>query len=487
MKKYRVRSSYGLLFVLMLLITISLGCSKEEEKGPDTPSTENEVSPGISEVAEIKLNQVTDKEVEGVAISFVEDILNKRFENAYNDYEFTSEMKGAIDESALGQILIGTLMQYGDYVGPLTNYLVLTPDYSAVYVQLEFEKDKMAYQVSFDQDDKIAGFFFQEFVEVTDEMMEASNSDDNQEVVADVIEGAMYKETTFGLEEFKLPGTMSTTASSDTMVIMVHGSGPNDRDVTVGPNKVFKDIEQGLLKENLGSFRYDKRTFTHGATISGDETFGLYDETVEDCVLAVKHIKDLYGDKQKIVILGHSQGGHSIPYIAKELDKENIKVDGYIIMAGNYSPINELIEMQLEFLASIDDEYDAAEKAEVEKIVKGFDDLISGKTVDMSTPLFYVTAGYWQTFIDYKIAEDVKYIDKPTLVLNGSRDYQVPPSEVELWEDVLDPTITELHVIDGVNHLMIRGEGDPNPSEYYEPGHVDEEVINLIVDFLTRL
>ncbi len=455
-------------------------------KSDDAKNSDDSSKNDSSKDELIVLTQETEKDIEVIATAFVADILNKEFTHAYENYEFTKEMKAAINEAALGQILIGTKMQYGNYKGQLTNYIVEANDYRAVFVQLEFEKDKMAFQVAFDLEDKIAGFFFQEYKEVDESMSEASKSEPSPLEPLDMIE-ADYEEIEFGLSDYILPGTMTTTEDTKLIVVMVHGSGPNDRDATVGPNKVFKDIEQGLIKETIGSFRYDKRTLVHGAKIVDDISFGLYEETVEDAVLAVDYLRQIYGPDMKIVVLGHSQGGHAIPYIAKELSEKDLEVDGYVIMSGNYSPIYELIEMQVEYLAKLDGDFSEEEKQQLEEIVQGFEPLINGEDVDPSEPLFYVTAGYWKTFIDYNIAEDSRYINKPTLVLNGSRDYQVPASEVELWRANLDNDVSDVHVIENVNHLMMVGEGEPNPNEYYEPGHVADDVINLIVDFLSEL
>ena len=467
-----------LIFLFLIVVT---GCTKFSENQVDK-EVDDIVKDEVDKIEDIIiLAQSSNESIELIATSFIADILNKEFKTAYESFEFSDEMKEAIDEAALGQILIATKVQYGDYVGDLDNYIIASGDYRAVYVQLEFEKDKMAFQVSFDTEDKIAGVFFQEYKVVNETMTKEDKEAEEIEV-----EGSVYEEVSFGLEDYILPATISTTKTSDLIVVMVHGSGPNDRDVTVGPNKIFKDIEQGLLKEDFGSFRYDKRTLVYGEEIASDVTFGLYDETVEDAVLAVEKIREEYGEEIKIVVLGHSQGGHAIPYIAKELSNKGLELDGYIIMAGNYSPIYELIEMQLEFLSKLDDEYDAGEKNEVDRIVQGFEDLKAGK-LEPEDPLFYVNAAYWQSFLDYDIDEDINYIDKPTLVLNGSRDYQVPPSEVALWEEVLDGELSSFHIIEGVNHLMIEGFGDPSPNEYYEVGHVDVEVIDLITNFLSDL
>jgi hypothetical protein len=44
----------------------------------------------------------------------------------------------------------------------------------------------------------------------------------------------------------------------------VHGSGPNDRDSTVGANKIFRDLAEGLASAGIAVLRYDKRTYRYG-------------------------------------------------------------------------------------------------------------------------------------------------------------------------------------------------------------------------------
>ncbi|MDZ7606573.1 MAG: hypothetical protein U5K79_13515 [Cyclobacteriaceae bacterium] len=58
--------------------------------------------------------------------------------------------------------------------------------------------------------------------------------------------------------------TLPKGKNSFPIVLFVHGSGPNDRDETIGPNKPFRDIAYGLAEKGIASLRYDKRTFVYG-------------------------------------------------------------------------------------------------------------------------------------------------------------------------------------------------------------------------------
>ena len=71
-------------------------------------------------------------------------------------------------------------------------------------------------------------------------------------------------------DTFSLPGILTVpdkVVGKVPCVVFVHGSGPNDRDETIGPNKVFKDIADSLSINGIASLRYDKRTLVYGENI----------------------------------------------------------------------------------------------------------------------------------------------------------------------------------------------------------------------------
>src|SRR5207302_9634236 len=67
--------------------------------------------------------------------------------------------------------------------------------------------------------------------------------------------------------EWAVPGTLSMPVGNGPFpaVVLVHGSGPNDRDETVGLNMPFRDLAWGLASRGIAVLRFDKRTRVHGA------------------------------------------------------------------------------------------------------------------------------------------------------------------------------------------------------------------------------
>src|SRR5712692_10414563 len=102
-------------------------------------------------------------------------------------------------------------------------------------------------------------------------------------------------------------------------VVLVHGSGPNDRDETVGQLKPFRDLAWGLASRNVAVLRYEKRTKAHAGQMAAQrERLTVKEEVVDDALAAVARLCQVTTiDLQRIFVLGHSLVGTLIPRIGK--------------------------------------------------------------------------------------------------------------------------------------------------------------------------
>src|SRR5262249_29401225 len=132
---------------------------------------------------------------------------------------------------------------------------------------------------------------------------------------------ASYTETEFtvGSGDWPLPGTleMPVGAGPFPALVLVQGSGPNDRDETLFGNKPFKDLALGLASRGVAVLRYDKRTKVYQAKLAGVPGLTVTEEVVEDALAAVKTLRAQPRiDPARVFVLGHSLGGMLIPRIA---------------------------------------------------------------------------------------------------------------------------------------------------------------------------
>ena len=84
-----------------------------------------------------------------------------------------------------------------------------------------------------------------------------------------------------------------------------------------GPNKVFRDLAEGLASRGIAVLRYDKRTRTHGSRVAGLRDFTVKEEVTDDALAAVKKMRETRGVRAgRVFVLGHSLGGMLAPRIA---------------------------------------------------------------------------------------------------------------------------------------------------------------------------
>jgi hypothetical protein len=336
-----------------------------------------------------------------------------------------------------------------------------------VILPLDFEAANIDAQVVIDEQGRVAGLLFrprQQEVQWTAPPYVKPDSFTEREV-------------TVGTDDWRLPGTLTVPKGAGPFpaVVLVHGSGPNDRDESVGGFKVFKDLSQGLASGGVAVLRYEKRTRVHGARLGIVKDFTVKQETIDDAVLGVALLRSTEGiDPRRVFVLGHSLGGYLLPRIM-ERDQ---KLAGGIALAGSTRPLEVLLVEQIRYLTSFAPESEAS-KQQVERTEKQaaqIKEAASGKPTEEM--LAGAPASYWVDLKDYDPAAMAAKLALPLLILQGERDYQVTMKDFARWQSALGGRQNAtLRSYPKLNHLFAAGEGRSTPAEYSQPGHVDAEVV----------
>lgn len=286
--------------------------------------------------------------------------------------------------------------------------------------------------------------------------------------------------TTVGPLKLGATLTMPEGAGPFAGVVLVHGSGPHDRDETHGPNKTFADLAAGLASRGIAVLRYDKRTFAH-PEVGAKPDFNLDDEVTDDAVAAVEILRAMSGiDPARVFVLGHSLGAQMAPRIALH----DPKVAGLVLLAAPATPLDAMLVRQFRYLADLDGQRDEQEKkklADVEAGIVQLHHLLAGEPV--TGPLLLdLPAPYLRHLAGVDAVADAKKAGKPVLVLQGERDYQISAAtDFARWKAAFgsDPR-TRLILYPGLSHLFRPAGDPPSPADYQKAAPVDARVVEDI-------
>jgi dienelactone hydrolase len=269
--------------------------------------------------------------------------------------------------------------------------------------------------------------------------------------------------------------------------VLVHGSGPNDRDETVGASKPFRDLAWGLATKGVAVLRYEKRTKEYGSRFVAEKIkITAKEETIDDAVIAANQLRQTEGiDAKRVFVLGHSLGATLAPRIGKA----GPEIKGLILMAGATRPIEDMIVEQTHYILSLNAEPSAADRENLRDLESKVATIKKLTTADAnsSTILLGAPPAYWLDLRAYAPVGEAKSLKQPLLILQGGRDYQVTPAQFEDWKRGLEgSTKVTFKLYPDLNHLFIAGNGKSSPSEYEKGGYVAEEVVSDIADWILK-
>ena len=389
---------------------------------------------------------------------------------------FNAQMAKAVPADKLKAVWESLPAQVGEAKGRGEVSTEHEGDTALVKIPLHYSKAGLVAKIAVDADGKIAGFL----VQPAEAPPAAAVTDDASYIETDLNVGEGERALSGTLTMPKGVGEASDKGVP--AIVLVHGSGPHDRDETIGPNKPFLDIARGLAAQGIAVLRYEKRTkarpqdFTNGV-------FGVDDETTNDAVLAVDALRKVEGiDPARVFVLGHSQGGLMAPRIAAVSGH----VAGLVLMAAPARPPLDILIEQNRRLAVIDDgKTSDAERDAINTLIQQVATTRDPATDATTKTVMGMPAGYWRSLDSVDPVAEAKSVDLPMLVLQGARDIQVVDADWQRWRGGFhDNAKVEFKLYEKLNHLGIAGEGDGNIAEYTNPGHVDAQLIDDVATWV---
>jgi len=288
----------------------------------------------------------------------------------------------------------------------------------------------------------------------------------------------------------ELPGTLTLPRGEGPFpaVVLVHGSGPSDRDESVGNLYPFRDIAQGLAERGVAVFRYDKRTYVYGVQMAANRQATLMDETVDDAVAAVQTAAAQEKiDPSRIFVLGHSLGATAIPAIDGALQGAPVQARGYILMAPGARRLDVMMREQYDFLFSLMPEITEEAQAQKDQLFRELDRLEDLDALSESDLIAGAYAPYWQWLADYDMLKAAGEITIPCLLLQGEEDYQVTMEDYELWRQAVGGRENWTFIAyPGLTHPFVPGEKAEGANVYAKDEKVAPQVIGDIADFILK-
>ena len=210
------------------------------------------------------------------------------------------------------------------------------------------------------------------------------------------------EEVTFTNGDITLAGTLTAPRLNPTncCVVMVSGSGLQNRDEELFEHKPFAVLADRLARQGIASLRYDDRGFGQS---TGDAANATTPDFCTDAATAIEYAREK-GFKH-VGIIGHSEGG-SIAFMLAAQQKP----DFIVTLAAPGLRGDSIIVCQNYDLARLSGQPVTYEQCEA---------LLPTIRQQMAGNPWYM----W--FLDYDPANDIAHIDCPVLILNGEKDTQV--------------------------------------------------------------
>ena len=273
-----------------------------------------------------------------------------------------------------------------------------------------------------------------------------------------------------------ITGTLTIPRKSERIPIalIIAGSGPTDRDGNnpFMKNDCLKQLAHALAAHNIASLRYDKRGIAQSKGAGKNEADLRFDDYVYDAAQWIKLLKDkkLY---TQIIVVGHSEGSLIGMIAGRNADK-------FVSVAGAGQSADKILKEQLgSQLKVIQD----TSSAIIDTLKSG---RLAGHVNPILNSLFRPSVQpYLISWFRYDPQEEIKKLQIPILILQGTNDIQVSIEDAKRLK-AANPN-SKLVMLPHVNHILKKVTGDKQENiKTYNNSQlpIDEELVANIVSFI---
>jgi len=328
------------------------------------------------------------------------------------------------------------------------------------------------------------GLLFPLVIKRTEEVPELHRSQEPKKPYPYIEEDVVYENTDAGI---KLAGTLTLplTGGPFPVVVLISGSGAQDRNEMVAGHRPFLVLADYLTRKGIAVLRVDDRG-VGGST--GDLMESTSEDFAGDVLAGVKFLKTRKEiDTKEIGLIGHSEGGIIAPIVAVK----SSDVAFIVLLAGTGLDGRKILELQsdliLKSIGASDDviELEHSSNERIYEILKTEEDnsvaekkirelmtdvlgklseeekeAMGASNAAIEVQLKMIVSRWFRFFLEYDPKPTLMKVKCPVLAINGEYDLQVPPKEnLSAIEQALKTggntnyTIKELP---GHNHLFQR-------------------------------
>lgn len=433
----------------------------ESASGGPVANTSVEASADTDENDQQASNPETPTEA---ARSFVELLFDERYEEA--QALFAEGYRDQVPPAVLERTRLGFSAAGGGLETATLEDTGVESGFQTVQLSLELDRRTAPLQVTASEDAALTGFL------INGEYERAS-----------YVEPSTFETTEHTLDpgDCRLGATVAHPTGEEPVpgVVLVHGSGPSDRDATTAANKPYRDLAEGLASRGIATLRYDKRSFACNVP-AAEHTVDRV--TVEDALYAVEWFRERSGVRAgEVTVLGHSLGAMMAPEIAAR----DGDLDGIACLAAPARALTAVFLDQIEHLADVGEHTPDVYATQRDRWERAAEQIRQDDFAD-DEQLMGLPGALWRSLQEYEPVARAEGLSIPQRYLQGNRDYRVTrEDDFSRWQSAFaDDASVSLSTYERLNHVFLPGEGPAVPEAYAVPNEVEPAVVADLADWI---